>query len=94
MFTYFTNFWKQPLRGVLLKNNTEKICKTHKKASFVESFLVLWSCWLQTLQLYKEELRYSCFYDGFSENFQNDFYTKTAPDGCFYNFNLTLWTVH
>ena len=38
MVTYFTNFWKQPSRGVLLKSNPEKLRKIHKKASFVEFF--------------------------------------------------------
>ena len=39
MFTYITNFWKQPSIGVLLKSDPEKIRKIHKKAFFVESFL-------------------------------------------------------
>ena len=42
------------------------------------------------VSLYKEGLRYGWFRDEFSENVQNGFFTKTALDGCFYSFNLTI----
>ena len=62
MFTYFTNFWKQPFRGVLLKSDPEEIRKIHKKASFAETFFSP-----VKLHDYKEGLRYGCFYDEFSK---------------------------
>ena len=73
MFTYFTNFWKQPFRGVLLKSDPEEIRKIHKKASFAETFFSP-----VKLHDYKEGLRYGCFYDEFLENFQIGFYTKNS----------------
>ena len=87
IFTYFTNFWRQPSRGVLLKSNPQKFVKFTRKLPLWSTSLALWSCLIKSLQHYKEGLHYGCFH---GENFQNGFYTKTVLDICSDNFNLTL----